>query len=100
MRISLNKFPAGYSVPFYHAHKHNEEVYIFVGGKGQMQIDDQNIDVEEGSVVRVKTEGMRTWRNNSDQDLYSVVIQAKENSLTADTFEDGIRGEKNVSWGD
>jgi hypothetical protein len=42
---------------------------------------------------------MRTWRNNSDQDLYYVVIQAQENSLTADTTEDGIKGEKSVTWG-
>lgn len=98
VQISLNKMPAGQSVPFYHAHKVNEEVYIFVGGKGQMQIDDQTFDVEEGSVVRIKTEGMRTWRNNSDQDLFCIVIQAKENSLTADTREDGIKGDKKITW--
>jgi mannose-6-phosphate isomerase-like protein (cupin superfamily) len=100
VQISLNKLPAGRAVPFYHAHKLNEEVYIFTGGKGQMQIDDQTFDVEEGTVVRIKTEGVRTWRNNSDQDLYYVVIQAKENSLTADTFEDGIKGENSVVWAD
>src|SRR5258708_263695 len=39
MQVSLNKLPAGRPVPFYHTHKNDEELYIFVGGKGQMQID-------------------------------------------------------------
>jgi mannose-6-phosphate isomerase-like protein (cupin superfamily) len=98
MQISLNKLPAGVSVPFYHAHKNNEEVYIFTGGKGQMQIDDQIFNVEEGSVVRVAPAGLRTWRNNSDEDLYYIVIQAKDGSLAGDTFDDGIPGEKAVTW--
>ncbi len=98
MQVSLNKLPAGVELPFYHKHKENEELYIFVGGKGQVQVDGEVIDVEEGSCVRISPDGERTWRNNSSQDLYYIVIQAKENSLRIDTFDDGIAGEKPVSW--
>jgi uncharacterized cupin superfamily protein len=98
MQISLNQLPAGISVPFYHSHKENEELYVFVGGKGQIKIDDQELDVEEGTVVRIAPEGVRTWRNNSDHDLYYLVIQAKENSLDRDTFDDGIVPEIPVEW--
>lgn len=98
VQISLNKLPAGVEVPFYHKHKSNEEVYIFVGGRGQLQVDSEIIDVEEGSCVRISPEGVRTWRNNSTQDLYYIVIQGQENSLRSDTFEDGVPVEKPVSW--
>ncbi len=98
MQVSLNKLPAHISVPFYHKHKANEELYIFIKGKGQIQIDGDSIDVEEGTCVRVSPAGERTWRNNSDEDLFYIVIQAKVASLDADTFEDGVAGERPVSW--
>jgi mannose-6-phosphate isomerase-like protein (cupin superfamily) len=100
MQVSLNKLPAGAAVPFSHAHKKNEEVYIFTGGNGQMQIDDEIVDVQEGTVVRIAPGGFRTWRNNSDADLYYIVIQAKDCSLDGDTFDDGIPGDKPFSWPD
>lgn len=100
MEISMNKFPPGAAIPFYHAHKSNEEVYIFVGGRGQMQVDGQTFDVREGTVVRVSPEGMRTIRNNSSADLFYICIQAKNGSLGNYTTEDGIRGDKPVSWPD
>lgn len=98
MQVSLNKLPAGVEVPFYHAHKNNEELYIFTGGKGQMQIDGEIVDVEEGTAIRVAPNGLRTWRNNSNQDLYYIVIQAKDRSLDGDTFDDGLPSDKPVSW--
>lgn len=98
MQISMNKLPANAAVPFYHQHKENEESYIFIKGKGQMQIDGQQFDVQEGSIVRISTAGSRTLRNNSNEDLYFICIQAKENSLNIDTFEDGIKSDKEVVW--
>jgi mannose-6-phosphate isomerase-like protein (cupin superfamily) len=98
MQISMNKLPAGVSVPFYHQHHANEEAYIFIGGHGQMQIDGQTFDVEEGTIVRVSPNGSRTIRNNSSADLYYICIQAKAGSLDAETFEDGIRSDSPVTW--
>jgi mannose-6-phosphate isomerase-like protein (cupin superfamily) len=98
MQVSLNTLPAGAAVPFYHKHKENEELYIFTGGKGQIQIDGENIDVEEGTCIRINPNGERTWRNNSNQDLHCIVIQAKAGSLNFDTFNDGVPVEKSVTW--
>ncbi len=98
MQISLNKLPAGISVPFYHAHKENEEAYVFIGGEGQMQIDGNTFDVSEGSIVRVSPAGMRTIRNNSSKELYYLCIQAKDGSLNLETLEDGIRSDSKVTW--
>lgn len=100
MQISMNKLPAGAAVPFYHQHKENEEAYIFIGGNGQMQIDGETFDVEEGAIVRVSPNGSRSIRNNSKADLYFICIQAKDGSLNLETFEDGIKSDKPVEWPD
>ncbi|HEY9733808.1 MAG TPA: cupin domain-containing protein [Drouetiella sp.] len=98
MQMSMTKLPPGVSVPFYHAHKQNEEAYIFTGGKGQMQIDGEVFDVAEGTVVRVSPKGYRVVRNNSDADLYYICVQAKDGSLEQETMEDGIRSDDPVNW--
>ena len=87
--ISLNKLPAGATVPFLHKHKTNEEIYIFTRGRGQMLLDGKVIEVQEGTIVKLRPDVARTWRNNSDTDLYYIVIQAEENSLKAYTGSDG-----------
>lgn len=90
MEVSLNKFPPGASMPFYHKHQEHEELYIFIKGRGQFQIDDEVIDVGEGTVIRVAPDGIRTWRNNSSEDIYYIVIQAKVGSLSGEEISDGI----------
>lgn len=96
--ISINSLPAGAGMPFYHQHKENEEVYIFIQGKGQMQIDGEVVDVAEGSIVRIAPNGERTWRNNSNAPLLYIVIQMKENSLRQYGLGDGVIPEKAVCW--
>src|SRR5438128_9201935 len=66
--VSLNRMPAGVSMPFFHRHKRNEELYIFVGGTGEMQIDEERFPVKEGTVVRASPGAARIWRNNSAND--------------------------------
>src|ERR1700733_2326123 len=63
MEVSLNVFPPGISMPFYHKHRENEELYIFVKGKGEFKIDDEILEIKEGTVIRVAQEGERIWRN-------------------------------------
>ena len=43
--ISINELPPKAAVPFVHAHKQNEEVYGVLGGKGQLYIDGQVVDI-------------------------------------------------------
>ena len=99
MQISLGSIPPGRGTPFTHAHKLNEEVYVFVRGKGQMLVDEEVIDVEEGCTVRIAPPGVRAFRNTSEtEELHYVVIQAKENSLSQDTFDDGVPGAEPPRW--
>jgi mannose-6-phosphate isomerase-like protein (cupin superfamily) len=96
--ISFNKLAPRQSIPFYHKHHLNEEIYIFIKGNGEFQVDDTVFPVSEGTVVRVDWNGERCWRNNSNEDLYYIVIQARSGSYEGGTSEDGIGVEKRVSW--
>jgi mannose-6-phosphate isomerase-like protein (cupin superfamily) len=97
--ISFNNLPANTSVPFYHKHRLNEEIYIFVQGLGEFQVDDSVFPVTEGTVVRVDPEGKRCMRNTSNtEDLCWVVIQSRKDSYPDHTIQDGFGVQKQVSW--
>src|SRR5215813_11096933 len=65
LEMSLNVVPPGKGIPFLHKHRHNDEVYVVVGGRGQFLADGACIDVQEGSVLRVCPPAARGWRNHS-----------------------------------
>lgn len=96
--ISINSLKPGAGMPFYHAHQQNEEIYIFIQGSGQLQVDDEVIEVREGTTVRIAPAGMRTWRNNSNEPLLYIVIQARENSLQQCALDDSVLPQRAVSW--
>lgn len=96
--ISINSMAPGAGMPIYHRHQQNEEIYIFIHGKGQVQIDGEVIDVQEGSIVRIAPDGERTWRNNSNEPLLYIVIQVRENSLNQYGLGDATVPEKAVAW--
>lgn len=97
--ISVNSLAPGKSAPFMHAHKENEEIYVFLQGRGQMQIDGETFDVGEGAIVRIAPAGMRIWRNTSETDhLLAMIIQVRENSLNQYSAGDGIRSDQAAVW--
>ncbi|MDY7014997.1 MAG: cupin domain-containing protein [Cyanobacteriota bacterium] len=97
--ISFNTLPPKKSIPFYHKHKLNEEIYIFIRGTGEFQVDDRVFPVKEGTVVRVDPPGERCFRNTSEtEELCWIVIQSRAGSYRDRTIEDGIGIEKRVSW--
>ncbi len=98
MEVSLNKLPPGTQMPFHHKHQEHEELYLFIKGKGQFQIDGKVVDVGEGTAIRVAPDGVRIWRNNSSEDLYFVVIQAKAKSLSREDISDGMGVGNRVEW--
>ncbi|MBU2699311.1 mannose-6-phosphate isomerase-like protein (cupin superfamily) [Sporomusaceae bacterium BoRhaA] len=95
--VSLNCLPAEQAAPFVHAHKKNEELYIFISGNGKFFVDGEEFPVQEGSLIRVAPSAERAW-TAGDKDLYFICIQAQEDSLTQATSEDGIRLETKTSW--
>lgn len=97
--VSVNSIPAGGTVPFVHAHKKNEELYIITGGNGTFFVDGNEFPIEEGSLVRVAPAGERVLKAGK-QDLYYICIQAQEGSLNQATSEDGIVLDTKASWMD
>lgn len=90
MEVSLNKFPAGTSMPFSHKHRENEELYLILKGKGEFCVDGEWFEVQEGSAIRVAPNGVRTWRSSSSEELLFIVIQAKAGTLEGNSIQDGI----------
>lgn len=95
MEVSLNRVAPGQGVPFLHRHRLHEEMYLFLRGEGEFQVDDDLFPVHAGSVVRVEPDAVRGWHNTGDEDLYCIVIQANVGSLTG---QDGIRLEDEPGW--
>ena len=96
--ISFNTMESNTAIPFLHKHKENEEVYIGIKGKGQLLLNDNYVDISEGTVIRVATDTERAIRNNSKDPFTFIVVQAKENSLEGSTISDGYGIEKKPNW--
>ncbi len=88
--VSVNHLPAGACVPFVHSHKHNEEIYVVLSGKGKAVVDGESIALEAGDWLRIAPAGKRQFFAAQDEDICFVCIQVKENSLGAYTMEDAV----------
>lgn len=96
--ISFQSFAPNSETGFLHTHKTHEELYLFIKGKGEFQVDDKVFAITEGTVVRVAPEGRRSVRNNSNEPLVMICVQYKANTFSASDATDGeILGDK-VNW--
>lgn len=98
MEASVGKMAPGAGLPFFHKHREHEELYVFVGGRGQFNVDGEVIEVGEGTAIRVSPEGARTWRNNSTEPLYYICIQAAAGTVRGDATSDGAGVDAPVVW--
>jgi mannose-6-phosphate isomerase-like protein (cupin superfamily) len=98
LEISLNVVPPGKGMPFLHRHQQNDEVYIVLGGRGQFLVDDECMDVAEGSVLCMSPPAARAWRNNSDTPMYFLCIQYRADSVIQGGTGDGVRVEGKPVW--
>lgn len=96
--ISFQSFAPGKETGFLHTHQTHEELYIFVSGKGEFQVDGQVFPVGEGSVVRVASEGKRSVRNNGTEPLIMICVQYKAQTFTAQDAADGQLLQEPVKW--
>lgn len=98
MEVSLGSLPPGGAIPFLHAHKQNEELYLVLSGTGEMQVDGSVIPLQAGSAVRVAPEGVRSWRATGSEPMAYMVIQAQAGSLQQATTDDGVVLDRPVVW--
>jgi mannose-6-phosphate isomerase-like protein (cupin superfamily) len=96
--ISFTLIPPNTEMPFIHQHKKHEEIYVFLKGSGQFQVDDSIFDVSEGSVIRISPDGKRIYRNNSDYPLIFMCLQNQVGSLTNFNVEDGFLTQGEILW--
>ncbi len=97
--VSLNCFPPNTSMPFHHHHQANEEIYVFVRGRGEFQVDGETFSVTEGSVVAVAPNGSRCWRSLPGEPLYFIVIQAPAGQYKSGvSINDGVGDSQPVVW--
>lgn len=96
--ISVNNMAPNAAIDFLHKHKENEEIYIVIKGKGQLLLEGDFVDLEEGTVVRVHTETARAIRNTTNEEFIFIVIQAKQKSLETGTTSDGYAIKEKPNW--
>ncbi|MDE6047805.1 MAG: cupin domain-containing protein [Anaeroplasmataceae bacterium] len=88
--VSFNQLPAGTGVPFVHAHKQNEEIYIILEGDGKAVIDNQTVTLAKGDCLRISPNAKRQFFAGKENSISYICIQVKENSLTEFTMTDAI----------
>ncbi len=96
--FSFQMFQPGTETGFLHTHKTHEELYFFLSGRGEFQVDGQVIPVEEGSVVRVAPAGKRSVRNNGTAPLVMLCVQYRGVTFTAEDAADGNILSEPVKW--
>ncbi len=96
--FSFQVFAPGQETGFLHTHKNHEELYFFLSGKGEFQVDGKVFPVGEGSVVRVAPAGRRSVRNNGDTPLVMLCVQYRGNTFGAEDAADGDILSEPVSW--
>lgn len=96
--FSFQSFAPGQETGFLHTHKNHEELYFFLSGNGEFQVDGEVFPVGEGSVVRVAPSGKRSVRNNGTEPLLMLCVQYRGGTFTADDATDGVILSENVAW--
>lgn len=96
--FSFQSFAPGAETGFLHTHKNHEELYFFLSGKGEYQVDGKVFPVGEGSVVRVAPAAKRSVRNNGTEPLVMLCVQYRGNTFTADDAADRVILNEKVEW--
>lgn len=90
MELSFGTLAPETSVPFFHHHKQNEEVYVVLSGNGIFILDGNEVPVSSGSIVRVAPEVSRCTKCTGNSSLFYICIQGKSGALEQYTMTDGV----------
>ncbi len=96
--FSFQSFAPGTETGFLHTHKNHEELYFFLCGKGDFQVDGKVFPISEGSVVRVAPDGKRSVRNNGSYPLVMLCVQYRGATFTMDDATDGVILNEKAEW--
>lgn len=90
MELSFGTLAPGTSVPFFHHHRQNEEVYVVLSGEGVFVLDGVEEPVASGSIIRVAPGVSRNTKCTGNTPLVYICIQGKAGSLEQYTMTDGV----------
>jgi mannose-6-phosphate isomerase-like protein (cupin superfamily) len=76
--VTFERFGAGYRPPRGHRHTVQEEVYFLVSGRAEAKLDDDVIELEPWTAVRVPPGTARAFRAAGDEDAVFVTIAAPQ----------------------
>lgn len=96
--FSFQLFMPGKESGFLHTHKEHEELYFFLSGTGEFQVDGKIFPIAEGSVVKVAPAGKRSVRNNGTTPLIMLCVQYKSGTFTEQDAMDGNILREPVKW--
>ena len=78
MDFSINKLPGGMELPFLHRHTNQEELYLVLGGSGELYVDGEVLPLTAGTAVRVEPSAYRSLRNaDLAEPFYYVCFRAQ-----------------------
>ena len=96
--ISFTAIPPKSELGYFHMHNKDEETYIILKGTGYYQVDEECFSIQEGSIIRISPEGVRSLCNTSEEEMIFICIQSKENSLEEHSTDDGQRIAFSPKW--
>lgn len=64
--VALLKVKAGQRQPFAHRHDQAEEIYVVLGGSGQIKLDDEVLDLKPMDAVRIAPQVTRSLQGGPD----------------------------------
>ncbi|NPD92638.1 cupin domain-containing protein [Xylanibacter muris] len=90
VEVSFGSLSQGESIPFFHHHKQNEELYIIISGTGMFMLNNEEIEITSGSIVKINPEVSRCIKCTSEESLIYICIQGKNGSLEQYTATDCV----------
>ena len=90
--ISFGTLKPQNTVPFFHSHKENEEIYGILSGNGKAIMDGEEISLSTGDWLKIAPAAKRQFFASDISGITYICIQVKENSLEHFTAEDAVIG--------
>ena len=85
--VSYERFGAGWKNTVGHRHPPGEEeVYVLVSGRAQVKIDDDIVELEPLTALRVAPEATRAIRAIGDEDAVFIAVGAGKSQLDSTEF--------------
>ncbi|MFN2616233.1 MAG: cupin domain-containing protein [Thermoleophilaceae bacterium] len=87
LAFTWRRMPAGTGGKGSYGHRHHnqEEIYFVVSGKLEFKLEDEVVEVGEGTAVRIAPEVVRSVWNEGPDDAVLVMVSTKTDDLRAET---------------